>query len=135
MVRLDEYAARRIWKEERKQSFLDTLLRRWYVPPIVLREKPDSTCEILDGQQRVSVIRDFRYGKILIPQSLGNVLIFQSLVGRKFTDLPEEIQEYMRIRLTLNADVIKGISEEYAVRLFFDLHPGLLLGNATCVQI
>ena len=125
LVGLDNYAASRIWKDDQKHTFLDAVLRRMYVPPIVLREKPDGTREILDGRQRVSVIRDFRYDKIPIPQSLGNVPQFQSLIGRRFIELLPEIGEYMRTELTLTVDIIKGISNEQDVhRLFFNLHFG-----------
>ena len=126
-VRLDEYSASRIWQDDRKRVFLDAVLRRRYVSPIVLLEKPDSTREILDGWQRVNVIRDFQYGKIPIPQSLGNVPQFQSLIGRKFTELLLEIRVYMCTVLTLNADIIKGITNAQEIhRLFFDLHPGYI---------
>ena len=104
---------------------MDAVLRRRYVPPIVLLEKLDNTHEILDGWQRYGVIRDFRYGRIPIPQSLGNVPQFQSLIGRKFTELLPEIRAYMRTVLTLNTDIIKGITNAQEIHRLF----------LTCIQV
>ena len=137
-VKIDEYAASRKWLDDPKQSqsFLDTVLRCKYISPVVLLEKPDNMREILDGRQRISVIRDFLSGKIHIPQSLEDMVQFKNLIGHKFTKLHTEIQDYMRLKLTLDVDVIKGIKDEQeARRLFFSLHPGLVPEGANRAQI
>ena len=117
----------REWQDDPKQSqlFLDAVLRRSSVPSIVLREKSDGTREILDGRRRINIIRNFLRGKTQIPYSLADAPQYQSFVGYKFINIPLGIRDYVHTKLTINADVIKGIDDEQVARkLFFELHQG-----------
>ena len=50
------YQRKSVWKKGKKQSLMDSLFRRYYIPKLVIREvrlSDDRTVnEIIDGQQR-----------------------------------------------------------------------------------
>jgi hypothetical protein len=49
-----------VWDKEKKQRLIDSILRRWHIPPIHVIQVPNSNKqEVLDGQQRLAAIRDF----------------------------------------------------------------------------
>lgn len=49
-----------VWSTARKQALIDTILRGWHVPPIhIIVVEETGRHEILDGQQRLTAIRDF----------------------------------------------------------------------------
>jgi hypothetical protein len=56
-----------VWSEVKKQKLIDSVLREWHVPPVHVIELPGSARqEVLDGQQRLTAIRDFVNGDLRI---------------------------------------------------------------------
>lgn len=53
-----EFQRGEIWDNKRKQRLIDTVLRGWYVPAVHIVQELDRE-QVLDGQQRLSTIRDF----------------------------------------------------------------------------
>lgn len=94
-----------VWQLPKKKLLIDTILRGWQVPPVHVILNEDSYIqEVLDGQQRLSAIRDFMYNKFKI-----NGLIepidddIKELDGLTFDKLPQRI---------------KNRFERYAIRVF-----------------
>jgi hypothetical protein len=49
-----------VWSEPRKQSLVDSVLRKWYIPPIhIVQVKEGHRREVLDGKQRLTAIIEF----------------------------------------------------------------------------
>jgi len=49
-----------VWSRGKKQRLIDSILRDWHVPPIhVIENIENKKQEVLDGQQRLTAIRDF----------------------------------------------------------------------------
>ena len=56
-----------VWKTPKKKLLIDTILREWQVPPVhVIYDEDECTQEVLDGQQRLSAIRDFMNGSFKV---------------------------------------------------------------------
>src|SRR5438874_10803932 len=56
-----------VWGRSKKQRLIDSILRDWHVPPIHIIENPtNKKQEVLDGQQRLTAIRDFVSGSFRI---------------------------------------------------------------------
>lgn len=55
-----------VWNISKKRRLIDTILRGWTIPPIHLTEQINGKTEVLDGQQRLSSIRDFYDGRFSI---------------------------------------------------------------------
>jgi uncharacterized protein with ParB-like and HNH nuclease domain len=94
-----------VWQLPKKKLLIDTILRGWQVPPVHVILNEDSYIqEVLDGQQRLSAIRDFMYNKFKV-----NGLIepidddIKELDGLIFDKLPQRI---------------KNRFERYAIRVF-----------------
>ena len=83
-----------VWSRPKKQRLIDSILRGWHVPPIHLVRKPGGTFDVLDGQRRLTAIRDFIEGQFPVkgdiePQDQR----IQALDGLRYKRLPEEIRE------------------------------------------
>lgn len=49
-----------VWTKLKKQKLIDSILRDWHIPPVHVIDNPDTEKqEVLDGQQRLTAIRDF----------------------------------------------------------------------------
>lgn len=96
-----------IWTSQKKQKLIDSILRGWKIPPIHVIHNKQFIDEVLDGQQRLTAIRDF-YDNIICVD--GTILPKDSeidqLDGMHYRDLPKEWQRRFRqysivvIRLT-----------------------------------
>ena len=60
-----------VWQLPKQQRLIDSILRGWVVPPIlVIDDLNGGQLQVLDGQQRLAAIRDFKQNLILID---GNI--------------------------------------------------------------
>src|SRR5687767_2044387 len=56
-----------VWSVAKQQRLIDSILRNWIVPPIlVVAASNGETQDVLDGQQRLASIRDFKKNKIRV---------------------------------------------------------------------
>jgi uncharacterized protein with ParB-like and HNH nuclease domain len=65
-----DFQRQEVWSTKKKRHFIDTILRGWSIPPIHLVETDHYRLEVLDGQQRLSAIRDFLHDEFSID---GNI--------------------------------------------------------------
>ncbi|OCS91944.1 DUF262 domain-containing protein [Caryophanon latum] len=83
-----------VWGLERKKKLIDTILRKWPIPPIQLIETEGDRQEILDGLQRISTILSFLNNEFAID---GNILPeskeIQELDKMRFSDLKMKSEE------------------------------------------
>ncbi|EAA9808902.1 DUF262 domain-containing protein [Salmonella enterica] len=80
-----------VWSSSKKKMLIDTILRKWPIPPIHLVKIDDKTFEVLDGQQRLTAIRDFINNKFSIDgniQPLDDEI--QALNGKKYKQLDDD---------------------------------------------
>lgn len=98
-----------VWGEKKKKRLIDTILRKWHIPPIHLIEVKSNNDnfstidEVLDGQQRLVAIRDFFRGDFSIDgniEPLNENLL--KLDGLKYEDLSpnwKQIVDFFSIRV------------------------------------
>ena len=90
------YQRDKVWSEETKSFFIDSILKNYPIPPVFLRMKIDPNTgmtryEVIDGKQRLTTIREFIDGKILLPDDFGDDKIGNSeLNGASFGDLDKK---------------------------------------------
>lgn len=87
-----------IWPDDARSYFIDTILEGYLFPRIYLYQTLNKKTnrpikELVDGQQRITTIRDFINNKFILNSSSKN---FQ---GLKFEDLTEEQQNKFRLYL------------------------------------
>ena len=112
------YQRKAVWSKAKKQSLMDSLFRRYYIPKLVVREvrlSEDRTVnEIIDGQQRITTVQDFFDNQYPLPKSLED--IDPGLPGAYYTDLDTDIRKFIDKSLKYQADVIKNIEEPHNVK-------------------
>lgn len=127
------YQRKSVWSKKKKQSLLDSLFRRYYVPRIVIREvRRDSTKtarEVIDGQQRITTAKEFLADQVELPKSLAD--IDPALPGALYSTLPPELRRFVDRELKYNADIVKGIEDpknrehqKIAAEIFWRLQQG-----------
>ena len=113
----EEYQrAPRLWPLAARSYFIDTILSGFPFPKIYLWETLNKATlrpqrEIVDGQQRMMSIIDFRDGKFALG---GNSVQF---AGRRFDDLDEGQQEDF-LTYTVSCDVIRNAQRNEILQMF-----------------
>jgi hypothetical protein len=112
------YQRKVVWSKAKKQSLMDSLFRRYYIPKLVVREvrlSDDRTVnEIIDGQQRITTVQDFFTNQYPLPKSLEDVS--EDLPGKYYKDLDTEVRKFIDKSLKYQADVIKNIEKPDEVK-------------------
>lgn len=77
-----EYAVQReyCWSESDKQEYIISVLRQTaYGVFIFVNDTKNMRCQVLDGKQRMSAIRDFVFGDLAIPMPDGTSVKYKGL--------------------------------------------------------
>lgn len=107
------YQRKVVWSKAKKQSLMDSLFRRYYIPKLVVREvrlSDDRTVnEIIDGQQRITTVQEFFNNQYPLPKSLEDVS--EDLPGKFYKDLDTDVRKFIDKSLKYQGDVIKNIEK------------------------
>ena len=144
LVRNAEYQRGEAWKETQKAAFIDSIFRRYPVPALFLHKvvlaglggASGEKHEIVDGQQRLTALRDYKAGKfalltldgdskLRLPKSVR--LRPAPWAGRVYSELGDDLaQEFLETRI--NVFVIGQDAHVDEVRdLFIRLQSGTAL--------
>ena len=96
------YQRRFRWDNERKSKLIESFLMNVPVPPIFLNEDRYGKYSVIDGKQRLSAVNDFITVKLI----LQGLEVFSDINGCNFFDLPEDLQNVIKLRPTLRAIII-----------------------------
>lgn len=114
-----------VWTTEDKKHLIDTILRDLDIPKIYLRQIDDKKFEIVDGQQRVETVWEFKDNKFSLDARISG----QDLDGKKYKDLPSElIEQFDNFQLT--CVLLMGYDDEKTRLLFSKLQRGKPLNPA-----
>lgn len=119
-----------MWSTAKKQRLIDTVLRGWHVPPIHLVARGSGKFDVLDGQQRLTAIRDFRRGDFPVD---GNIEPRDAKVsgfhGLRFGQLPEGIRDEFDT-FSIRVFELHDYSPDEPHELFFRLNQPVTLTEA-----
>jgi hypothetical protein len=83
------YQRRQRWDEERQSKLIESFIMNIPVPPLFVYESDLAKYEVMDGQQRITAVREF-YGDRLMLKGLEQ---WPELNGRIYNKLPTEIRK------------------------------------------
>ncbi|WP_406074474.1 DUF262 domain-containing protein [Micromonospora sp. NBC_01638] len=119
-----------VWSTPKKQRLIDTILRQWHVPPIHLVAKGDGKFDVLDGQQRLTAIRDFMRGDFPVDGTVEPSLDFiQNLDGLRFGQLPQGVQDEFEA-FAIRVFELRDFTPDEPHELFFRLNQPVALTEA-----
>lgn len=119
-----------VWPLRKKRRLIDSILRGWHIPPIHLVVRGDNRSDVLDGQQRLTAIRDFMEGQFRVdgktePQDER----ISALNGLKYDSLPADVARSFR-KFTIRVFELVDYEPEEPHELFFRLNQPTSLTEA-----
>jgi hypothetical protein len=94
-----QYQRRARWSTEKRSALIESFLLNIPVPPIYLAEDDYGVYSVIDGKQRITAIRDFMADGF----ALVRLEDFRDLTGRRFSELPRELANALRVRPYIRA--------------------------------
>ena len=82
-----DYQRRSRWNDKKKSALIESMLLNMPVPPIYLYENAAARYEVMDGQQRITAIRDFLSNRL----KLSGLKVLPRLNGLKHEDCPQRV--------------------------------------------
>ncbi|MEN6641402.1 MAG: DUF262 domain-containing protein [Armatimonadia bacterium] len=127
------YQRKNVWTTKKQQALLDSLIRRYYVPRIVIREvrlgEQDVKKEIIDGQQRIHTVQRFFRDELPLPGTLKDVS--KELPHKRYSELPSPVRKFIDKELSFDVDIVKSIDnpkdrdhQSTAATIFWRLQQG-----------
>lgn len=109
------YQRRPRWDEQRQSRLIESFLINLPVPPIFLYEKSFNSYEVMDGQQRITAIREFFGNKL----KLKGLQYWPELNGRTYDTLPKTVRAGIDRRSISSIVMLKESApdDEDAIRL------------------
>ncbi|MFB6706385.1 DUF262 domain-containing protein [Streptomyces sp. NPDC056333] len=96
------FQRRERWDIRRQSALIESFLMNVPVPPVYLSEDDYGSYSVIDGKQRITAVRDFMSDRF----SLSNLTRFEEINGLKFSDLPSELQNSLKVRPYIRAITI-----------------------------
>ena len=82
------YQRRSRWDKQKQSRLIESFIVNIPIPPIILYEQNYNSYEVIDGQQRITAIRDFYENKL----KLTGLEFWSELNGLTYEELNEVIQ-------------------------------------------
>jgi hypothetical protein len=116
-----------VWPLSKKRKLIDTVLREWSIPPVHVVVTKSGTLEVLDGQQRLTAIRDFMDDGFTIDGSIEpSDPKIEELHGIKYSFLPPQVRRAFD-QYTLRVFRITDYKPEEPGELFYRLNQQIIL--------
>ncbi|WP_200895449.1 DUF262 domain-containing protein [Kitasatospora griseola] len=96
------FQRRERWDLRRQSALIESFLLNVPVPPVYLSEDDYGSYSVIDGKQRITAIRDFMMDKF----QLSSLDRFHEISGLKFSELPGQLQNSLKVRPYIRAITI-----------------------------
>lgn len=122
-----EYQRDSVWTRPQKQLLIDSIIRNMDVPKLYFRLLPSDSefeYEIIDGQQRIRTIYEFRKSEFPLAEKYT-----PEYGGMYYDDLPEDVKDQIDL-YQFNITVIDEATDDEIRDMFFRLQNGKPLNAA-----
>jgi hypothetical protein len=111
-----------IWDAKRRQRLIDTILRGWYVPAIHIVVDSEDKELVLDGQQRLTTVREFFGDRLSIDGHIEPLdAKVSTLDGLTYSELPDDVRKAVN-RFPIQIITLRDHSPQEPNELFFRLN-------------
>jgi hypothetical protein len=116
-----------VWPIAKKRKLVDTILREWSIPPVHVVVAETGALEVLDGQQRLTAIRDFIDGDFTVDGKIEpHDPRIVSVAGLHYSELPQQTRRIFD-QYTLRVLRITEYRPEEPGELFYRLNQQIVL--------
>jgi Protein of unknown function DUF262 len=116
-----------VWPISKKRKLVDTILREWSIPPVHVVVSEAGALEVLDGQQRLTAIRDFIDGNFAVDGTIEpHDPRIKSVSGLRYGELPQQTRRIFD-QYTLRVFRITEYRPEEPGELFYRLNQQIIL--------
>ncbi len=119
-----EYQRSEVWPKPKKQLLIDSMLRKYDISMIFLRQNDNGVYECLDGQQRLKSIFEFMNGAFPIVPKITEELD----AAMHYSDLPDGLQSRIR-EFIMHSLIVHNTSDEVTSDIFLRLQEGMPLNS------
>lgn len=116
LVLSPKFQRRRIWPTKARAFLIDTIVRGLPIPKVYMRQHLDmrtskTVHEVVDGQQRLAAVIDFRAGQLRLPTDDGDH------AGKTYPELPPQIQRSF-LTYEFSVDLLIGAADADVLDIF-----------------
>lgn len=120
-----EYQRSEVWPTKKKQRLIDSILRKYDISKIFLRQRLDGVFECLDGQQRLKAIHEFTNNEFATSKDITTELGTEAFYSDQPT-LPDFLKSRVR-EFVITATLVHNVDEEITSDIFLRLQEGMPL--------
>jgi hypothetical protein len=120
-----EYQRSEVWATKKKQRLIDSILRKYDISKIFLRQRLDGVFECLDGQQRLRAIYEFINNEYVTSPD-----ITRELGSWKYYSIEPSLPDFLRSRIrefVITATLVHNVDDETTSDIFLRLQEGMPL--------
>jgi len=121
-----EYQRQKVWDDTKSSRLIESVLLKVPIPVIYLSEEPDNKYSVIDGQQRLHAFIRFHKNEL----TLRGLTILTDLNGKKFEELPDEIQNRFEDAKIHVIEILKESDPDVKFDIFERLNTGAVPLNA-----
>ncbi len=125
-IDIPEYQRGKVWSLQKKQLFVDTILKGWKIPKLYFRlvDADEQSFECVDGQQRLNAVFEFYDNKLVLPDEA-----VKKYNGKTYSTLRPEFSDKFD-DYEFQIDEIEDATDEELEVLFLRLQLGTPLNTA-----
>lgn len=136
------------WDKSQKALLIDSVLKGYIIPHVyIVKDGTEdfSSMSVLDGKQRLTVLRDFAQDKFVLPKDMKDIAITDvsfdkennptkeekvyKVAGKKFSRLDPELQKKFK-RYKIDVVLLAGFTDEEIEEQFYRLNNGCTFTKA-----
>jgi 5-methylcytosine-specific restriction endonuclease McrA len=120
-----EYQRSEVWNTKKKQRLIDSILRKYDISKIFLRQRLDGVFECLDGQQRLRAIYEFLNNEYATSADITRELGFP-----RYYSIEPSLPDFLKSRIrefVITATLVHNVDDEITSDIFLRLQEGMPL--------